>query len=321
MRIEPWLTNDDLRRFKWIREAEVVLPAVPSAQRTSLRTPISASCVLNGDQPLKSSPYQEDGCHRATPPHPQQAPGRRRHPHSESAAGSRPDPHAPGRRTAVDGPALGGSRDEPAAGRARVGRRRTPHGARAMTAPAVLRAGGGRRGLSLRTRADATPSRFAVDVDPDVAVAVAVAGGVPTAVTPVTTRAEMAFVGAMALIVTAFSTSLHVPGVVRPVRRAPGARHPRRNRTVRPRSPSPRSVRVGGECIPRMGSAECVSQRQPSRLAARSAQRARARCSSSARLDRRVGDRPIASPQPADAVSSSCCSAHSSSRASSRSST
>jgi predicted RNase H-like nuclease len=59
-RIEPWLTNDDLRRFKWIREAE--LQFQPFHQRTYFSAhPDLSYVVLNGEQPVTSSPYQQDG--------------------------------------------------------------------------------------------------------------------------------------------------------------------------------------------------------------------------------------------------------------------
>jgi predicted RNase H-like nuclease len=58
--LEPWLTNDDLRRFKWIREAETEFQ--PFHQRTYFSAnPDLSFVVLNEDRPLTSSPYQEDG--------------------------------------------------------------------------------------------------------------------------------------------------------------------------------------------------------------------------------------------------------------------
>ena len=58
--IEPWLTNDDLRRFKWIREAETEFQ--PFHQRNWFAAhPDLSYFVLNGDRPLTSSPYQQDG--------------------------------------------------------------------------------------------------------------------------------------------------------------------------------------------------------------------------------------------------------------------
>jgi predicted RNase H-like nuclease len=58
--IEPWLTNDDLRRFRWIREAEEFFQ--PFHQRNYFAAhPDLSWYVLNGERPLKSSPYQNDG--------------------------------------------------------------------------------------------------------------------------------------------------------------------------------------------------------------------------------------------------------------------
>jgi predicted RNase H-like nuclease len=58
--IEPWLTSDDLRRFKWIREAEAEFQ--PFHQRNWFAGhPDLSFYVLNGDRPVTSSPYQPDG--------------------------------------------------------------------------------------------------------------------------------------------------------------------------------------------------------------------------------------------------------------------
>ena len=60
LEIEPWLTRDDFRRFKWIREAESEFQ--PFHQRNWFAAhPDLSYAVLNGDQPLKTSPHQEDG--------------------------------------------------------------------------------------------------------------------------------------------------------------------------------------------------------------------------------------------------------------------
>ncbi len=54
------LTKDDLRRFKWIREAESEFQ--PFHQRNWFAAhPDLSFYVLNGDRPVTSSPYQEDG--------------------------------------------------------------------------------------------------------------------------------------------------------------------------------------------------------------------------------------------------------------------
>jgi predicted RNase H-like nuclease len=58
--IEPWLTADDLRRFRWIREAETEFQ--PFHQRNWFAAhPDLSFYVLNGEEPLTSSPYQQDG--------------------------------------------------------------------------------------------------------------------------------------------------------------------------------------------------------------------------------------------------------------------
>ena len=58
--IEPWLTKDDFRRWKWIREAETEFQ--PFHQRNWFAAhPDLTFTQLNGDQPLTSSPYQPDG--------------------------------------------------------------------------------------------------------------------------------------------------------------------------------------------------------------------------------------------------------------------
>ena len=58
--IEPWLTNDDLRRFRWLKEAESEFQ--PFHQRTFFAAhPDLSFAQLNGDRPLTSSPHQPDG--------------------------------------------------------------------------------------------------------------------------------------------------------------------------------------------------------------------------------------------------------------------
>ncbi|MCU1401197.1 MAG: hypothetical protein JWN62_4306 [Acidimicrobiales bacterium] len=58
--IEPWLTNDDLRRFRWLREAERTFQ--PFHQRNFFSAnPELSYTLLNDDIPLKSSPYHQDG--------------------------------------------------------------------------------------------------------------------------------------------------------------------------------------------------------------------------------------------------------------------
>lgn len=58
--LEPWLTRDDLRRFRWLREAHREFQ--PFHQRTYFAAhPDLTFAQLNGDKPLTSSPYQQDG--------------------------------------------------------------------------------------------------------------------------------------------------------------------------------------------------------------------------------------------------------------------
>jgi len=58
--LEPWLTNDDFRRWKWIREAEQEFQ--PFHQRNWFAAhPDLSFYVLNGDKPITSSPFQTDG--------------------------------------------------------------------------------------------------------------------------------------------------------------------------------------------------------------------------------------------------------------------
>lgn len=58
--IEPWITRSDWRRFRWIREAEAEIQ--PFHQRKWFSAHSDLSYVsLNGDEPLNSSPYQDDG--------------------------------------------------------------------------------------------------------------------------------------------------------------------------------------------------------------------------------------------------------------------
>lgn len=58
--LEPWLTRDDFRRFRWIREAEQEFQ--PYHQRTFFAAhPDLAYTQLNEDLPLTTSPFHEDG--------------------------------------------------------------------------------------------------------------------------------------------------------------------------------------------------------------------------------------------------------------------
>lgn len=58
--IEPWLTNDDFRRFKWWREAERDFQ--PFHQRSFFAAhPDLSFTNLNGDLPLTTSPHHQEG--------------------------------------------------------------------------------------------------------------------------------------------------------------------------------------------------------------------------------------------------------------------
>lgn len=58
--IEPWIGRDDFRRFRWVREAEREFQ--PFHQRYYFAAhPDLTFAHLNGDVPLTTSPYQQDG--------------------------------------------------------------------------------------------------------------------------------------------------------------------------------------------------------------------------------------------------------------------
>jgi predicted RNase H-like nuclease len=58
--IEPWLTNSDFRRFKWWREAEREFQ--PFHQRSFFAAhPDLSYTAMNGDEPLTTSPFHQDG--------------------------------------------------------------------------------------------------------------------------------------------------------------------------------------------------------------------------------------------------------------------
>jgi len=58
--LEPWLRSGDLRRFRWLREADVELQ--PFHQRSYFSAhPDLSYTQMNGDVPLRTSPHQEDG--------------------------------------------------------------------------------------------------------------------------------------------------------------------------------------------------------------------------------------------------------------------
>ncbi len=58
--LEPWLTNDDFRKFRWLREAEQMFQ--PFHQRNFFSAhPDMSFTLLNDEVPLKTSPYHQDG--------------------------------------------------------------------------------------------------------------------------------------------------------------------------------------------------------------------------------------------------------------------
>ena len=60
LQLEPWLTRDDFRRFKWLREAEREFQ--PFHQRSFFAAhPDLTYAQLNNDEPLSSSPHHQDG--------------------------------------------------------------------------------------------------------------------------------------------------------------------------------------------------------------------------------------------------------------------
>ena len=60
MALEPWLTRYDLRRFRWLREAEREFQ--PFHQRAYFAAhPDLTFSQLNDDRPLTTSPYHQDG--------------------------------------------------------------------------------------------------------------------------------------------------------------------------------------------------------------------------------------------------------------------
>ena len=60
MAMEPWLSQSDMRRFKWLREADTELQ--PFHQRSYFSAhPDLSYHQMNGDEPLRTSPHQQDG--------------------------------------------------------------------------------------------------------------------------------------------------------------------------------------------------------------------------------------------------------------------
>jgi predicted RNase H-like nuclease len=60
LRIEPWLTAGDVRRFKWLREVDAEV--APFHQRSVFSChPELSYYMLNGDEPLRTSPFSTEG--------------------------------------------------------------------------------------------------------------------------------------------------------------------------------------------------------------------------------------------------------------------
>ena len=59
-RMEPWMTKHDVRRLRWLREAERELQPYHSRSFFSANPDVSFT-AMNSDVPLSTSPYHEDG--------------------------------------------------------------------------------------------------------------------------------------------------------------------------------------------------------------------------------------------------------------------
>ncbi len=60
MKLEPWMGRDDFRRLRWLREAAQEIQ--PFHQRSFYSAnPDLSFHVMNGDSPLKTSPFHDDG--------------------------------------------------------------------------------------------------------------------------------------------------------------------------------------------------------------------------------------------------------------------
>jgi predicted RNase H-like nuclease len=58
--MEPWMTRHDLRRVRWLREAEREFQPYHSRSFFSANPDVSFT-AMNSDVPLTTSPYHEDG--------------------------------------------------------------------------------------------------------------------------------------------------------------------------------------------------------------------------------------------------------------------
>jgi predicted RNase H-like nuclease len=59
-RMEPWMTKHDVRRLRWLREAERELQPYHTRSYFSANPDVSFT-AMNSDVPLGTSPYHEDG--------------------------------------------------------------------------------------------------------------------------------------------------------------------------------------------------------------------------------------------------------------------
>jgi predicted RNase H-like nuclease len=58
--VDPWLTRNDFRRFRWMKEAAVEIQPFHSRSMYSANAALSF-VHMNGDEPLLTSPYHEEG--------------------------------------------------------------------------------------------------------------------------------------------------------------------------------------------------------------------------------------------------------------------
>ncbi len=102
LELEPWLTKNDFRHFRWMKEAATEIQPFHSRSVYSGNAALSFQ-HMNGDEPLTTSSYHEDG-RLATPrADPLEAAGRRRRGHQGAAQRGRPGAHVRGGGDVVDG--------------------------------------------------------------------------------------------------------------------------------------------------------------------------------------------------------------------------
>jgi pilus retraction protein PilT len=130
--IEPWLTKNDLRRFRWMKRSGDRDPAVPLTQRsTRQRRPVVRPHERRrAAEDLAASRGRSARASRADP---RASPRRRRRHHTYSAGRCRRGAHAAGRCAAVHCSSRIGPGDQPHAHRPVLGRDRHAHGNRALT--------------------------------------------------------------------------------------------------------------------------------------------------------------------------------------------